>query len=123
MDISCPKCHRTFSVDQKYPYHAGFSNVGFLYCEACPNLVVFSSFDRRYAKIVDQVHPWVLNFIEKRKVERELMPCSCGGRFRFRAKPRCPLCNKSIPAILPDSIHYIETGKRFDGEKDQIWKS
>ena len=123
MDINCPKCHRTFSLGQKYAYHAGFSNVGFLYCEACPNLVVFSSFDPRYTKIVGQVHPWTLNLLKKRKIERELRPCSCGGRFRFAAKPRCPLCNKPIPTILPDPIHFIETGRSFDGEKELIWKS
>ncbi len=123
MDIRCPECHRTFTVAQKYPYHAGFGNVGFLYCEACPNLVVFSSFDRRYTTMVGEVHPWMLNSFKKRRVERELKRCPCGGRFRFAAKPRCPLCNKPIPSILRDSIHFIETGKRFDAEEEQIRES
>jgi len=123
MDINCPECHNTFSVPRKYAYHAGFGNVGFLYCEACPNLVVFSSFDPRYTRIAGEVHPWMLNFIKKWKVEGALMPCPCGGRFRFAAKPRCPLCNEPVPAILPDAIHFIETGERFDGDTHPIWKS
>lgn len=122
MDIKCPKCHQTFQVNQKYAYHAGFSNVGFLYCDACPNLVVLSSFNPRYAEIVGKVHPWMLNFYKKWRVERQLKTCTCGGHFRFSAPPRCPLCKESIPSILPDSIHFIETGKCFDGEKESIWK-
>ncbi len=44
MNIECPECSGTFHANQKYAYHAGFDNAGFLYCEACPNLVVISSF-------------------------------------------------------------------------------
>jgi hypothetical protein len=122
MDINCPECRRVFQVDQKYAYHAGFSNVGFLYCDTCPNLVVFSSFDPRYEEIVGKLHPWTLNLYKKWKVERQLITCTCGGHFRFSAPPRCPLCNEPIPSILPDSIHFIETGKRFNGEKESVWK-
>jgi hypothetical protein len=124
MDIDCPKCHRTFHTNQEYAYHAGFGNVGFLYCDSCPNLVVFGSFDPDYRKIVGRkVHPWVLGPFKRWRVERRLKPCSCGGHFRFGAKPRCPLCNQAIPSILPDAIHFIETGKRFDGDTEAIWKS
>jgi hypothetical protein len=122
MDINCPKCHQTFSVKQNWPYHAGFGNTGFLYCDACPNLVLFSSFDPHYVEIVGKVHPWTLNFYQKWKIERQLKSCACGGRFRFAATPRCPLCNEPIPSILPDSIHFIETGKRLDSDKEAIWK-
>lgn len=122
MDIKCPECRRTFEVSQKYPYHAGFGNQGFLYCERCPNLVVFNSFDRRYTAIVGQVHPWGLDFVKKSMVEGQLKACACGGNFRLSAKPRCPLCNAEIPGILPDGIHYIEIGRRFDGDKESIWK-
>jgi hypothetical protein len=123
MEIECPKCHRTFHIGQKHRYHAGFGDVGFLYCDRCPNLVVFSAFDPVYEDIVGSVNPWMLNFFQKWKVERQLERCSCGGRFRFGAEPRCPLCNVEIPSILSDSIHYIETGKCFDGARDRIWKA
>ena len=122
MEINCPNCHRTFHVDQKYANHAGFGNQGFLYCDPCPNLVVFSSFDPRYTNKVGEVHPWMLMGSKKREVEDQLKACPCGGRFRFAATPRCPLCNEPIPSILPDSIHFIETGRCIDGEKEAIWK-
>jgi len=122
VDITCPKCDRAFHIDQKYPYHAGFGNEGFLYCEECPNLVVFGSYDPRYTTIVGKVHPWMLSDAEKEKVQEQLKACPCGGHFRFTAKPRCPLCNQVVPSILPDYIHYIETGKRLDGDKESIWK-
>jgi hypothetical protein len=56
-----------------------------------------------------------------RVVESHVKPCPCGGYFRFGASPRCPLCNASIREILRDSMHYVETGRRFDGDKENVW--
>lgn len=123
MDICCPVCNVSFHIDQPYQYHAGFGNQGFLYCDSCPNLVVFGSYDPEYVKIIQSKHPWTLNEAEKERVESRLRHCSCGGRFRFTAAPRCPLCNAPIPSILRDFIHYVETGRRFDSEKESIWTS
>ena len=124
MDINCPKCHQVFSIPQKQPYHAGFGEVGAYYCDSCPNLVVFSSYDPQYQAIVGKrVHPWTLDAGKARKVERRLMRCPCGGHFRYVAEPRCPLCNETIRSILPASIYFIETGKVFDSRKESIWKS
>jgi hypothetical protein len=124
MDINCPKCRQTFSIPQKWPYHAGFGNLGVYYCDSCPNLVTFSSFDPRYQAIVGKkLHPWTLRADKAQKVERLLKPCPCGGRFRYTAEPRCPLCNETIRSVLPASIYFIETGKRIDSEKENIWKS
>lgn len=110
-----------FHIAQKYQYHAGFSNQGFLYCDSCPNLVVFSSYDQRYTKIVGSRHPWTLGDADLRSVEGQLKPCTCGGRFRFQAPPRCPLCNAPIREILEDSLHYVETGKRFGSDTEEVW--
>ena len=45
MDLACPHCRETTVLEQPYPYHAGFGNQGYLYCDACPAVVIFSSFD------------------------------------------------------------------------------
>lgn len=121
VEIQCPACHQTFQIAQNYQYHAGFSNEGFLYCDSCPNLVVFSSYDPRYTKIVGERHPWALTDSDCRTVEDHLRPCTCGGHFCFSAAPRCPLCNATIRQILYGSIYYVETGKRFDPDKEEVW--
>jgi hypothetical protein len=121
VDIECPVCHQTFHTAQKQQYHAGFSNEGFLYCDSCPNIVVFSSYNPRYTHIAGNRHPWTLTEADLPLVESHLKPCPCGGHFRFAAAPRCPLCNASIREILRDSMHYVETGRRFDGDKEDVW--
>ncbi len=79
-------------------------------------------FDPKYVEIVGGVHPWMLGPTQKEKVVSRLEACLCDGSFQFAAKPRCPLCNAEIPSISPDPMHFIETGKRFEGEKDSVWK-
>jgi len=65
----------------------------------------------------------MLDDASRHLVEEELRPCTCKGHFRFSAGPRCPLCNAMISEVLRDSIHYIETGTCFNGDKEQIWVS
>lgn len=117
MNIECPECSGTFHANQKYAYHAGFGHAGNLCCEACPDLVVMSSFDPMYVEIVGGVHPWMLCPTQKEKVESRLEACLCDGSFRFAAKPGCSLCNAEIPSILSGPMHFIETGKRFKVKK------
>lgn len=123
MDIRCPACHDTFHNEQPYEYHMGFSNVGVLYCESCPNLLVFSSFDPTYISLIGNRHPWGLPGSDLQVIENHLRSCPCGGRFRFDASPRCPLCNWRIRQILRDKWHYVETGRVFDSEKENVWRA
>lgn len=122
MNLKCPRCFKTIHLKQKYPYHAGFSDQGFLYCNLCPNILLFSSYDPEFEKLVGKTKiPWSLSLEEKRKIESQLRPCPCGGRFRFDAYPRCPHCNKNVQSLLPDNIHFIEFGKVIDADKEDVW--
>lgn len=121
MILFCPNCKSRFEIDQPYPYHAGFSNVGFLYCECCPAMVTFHTYDKHYTGIVGDKHPWDLNEVERRKIEESLKPCPNGGRFRFNAYPRCPVCNEPMPDLLQDRMHFIQTGEVFDSASIGIW--
>jgi len=123
MILTCKNCHKEIKVNQKYFYHAGFSDEGFLCCNKCTTILLFSSYDDYYSKLVNDKHPWVLNIKEKEKVERELIKCPCGGRFLFKNKPRCPFCNKPIQNLLPAKIYYVILGKIIDGDKEIIWKN
>lgn len=111
----CPTCKVRTVVDQPEPFHAGWNDEGFLYCEKCPEIVVFSSYDPFYSALVGSKQPWVLAQNEKRAVEEHIRLSSCGGRFRFGAQPRCPHCNEPLSGILPTSLHYLAIGSKIEG--------
>ena len=122
MTLTCPHCRKKIRLRQKHPYHAGFSNRAFLYCDSCASILLFGSYNPRYTGIVGQKHPWMLSPAEKERVESRLKPCPCGGRFRFDAHPRCPHCGGDLQTLVPDEMHFIETGDVVDADKeDGAW--
>jgi hypothetical protein len=122
MIIICPNCQKEIRLRQKYFYHAGFSNRGFLYCDKSSSTLKFGSYNPNYQRIVGRKHPWTLSAEEKTKLEIHLAPCKCGGRFRFDAPPLCPFCHESLASLLPDDIHFIEIGEVIDADRDKsVW--
>ena len=122
MEIVCPECKEVSRLPQERPYHAGFSNQGFLYCDACPALLKFSSYNKIYTSLVHDRHPWMLSDAEMKNVESHLRACQCGGHFRFAALPRCSFCMAELPSVLPGIFHYIEMGVVLDADEDSsIW--
>lgn len=121
MEIKCSACGKITSIAQEYPYHAGFSSRVFLYCDSCPAILEFSTYDPKFKAVVGDKDPWALNSEEKKRLEDALKPCGKGGRFRFGALPRCPECNEPLPDLLQDDIHFIEIGKVIDADKEDAW--
>lgn len=130
MSYECEHCGTLLSNEYPQSIHAGFSNLGFMYCNKCPNLLLWESYDNVYIELIGHKHPWTLTEEEKRKVEDNAIKCECGGKFQFDAKPRCPECNNEIPDILPSSIHFVKLKNvirgdiegKIQGEKESIWK-
>jgi len=118
----CKFCQHKINTAYPNVIHTGLNNTGFMYCNNCPNVLVWSTFDVNYEMLVGKKHPWALNEIEKRKIESNVISCECNGRFTFNAKPRCPNCNNEIPEIQPDSINFIVLKKRIDSDQINIWK-
>jgi hypothetical protein len=123
MELRCPQCRTTLHLPQRHPYHAGFSNQGFLYCDTDSTIVTFGSYDRRYTALVGHVHPWMLDDGQRKAIEDHLVACPCGGRFLFAAEPRCPSCGASLRPALPGPGYYVILGRQLDGERDPIWKT
>jgi len=120
--ITCPHCARVLDLPQKYPYHAGLSSVAALYCDLCSTTLVFSSYNAGFISLLDEAkHPWTVSDDEKERIEAHLVPCLCGGQFRFDLPPRCPSCSGSLTALLPDSMSYLVIGNHVDGETCDIW--
>ncbi|MEQ1527561.1 MAG: hypothetical protein ABL911_12560 [Gallionella sp.] len=121
MKINCPACGQITTIAQEYQYHAGFGNQGFLYCDSCPTIIEFGSYNSKYTSIVNGKHTWSLDSEEMQCVEAGLKPCPCGGHFRFNALPRCPACNEPLPNLLQDKFHFVEVGRVVDADKEDAW--
>jgi hypothetical protein len=68
-------------------------------------------------------HPWVLDDEARRRVERAVIPCPIGGRFRFDALPRCPHCQAELPEHASDPAHFVILADLLDGDAANIWSS
>lgn len=135
MNYICKKCKKSISTEGQilpgYPkeIHSGFADQGYLYCDTCPDILVFSTYDETYRTLVGKKQPWMLTRKEQEVIENHLIKCSCGGNFTFKAQPRCPYCNTEIPDITPlkgtekRSIYYVVLGNLIDGEKTVVWKA
>ena len=112
----CLNCRNRFIVDT-YDYET--YGIWHLRCNRCgQKAIVNTSKDMIWEKTLEQVnekyptysdknshddnHPRTIE-LEKR-FEATCDPCSCGGRFEVRAKPRCPKCFATNLKELPPSI-------------------
>ena len=109
-------------------FHTGFNNTGFLYCSKDQTVLVFSSYDKAYTKLVGgPIPPWGLAWEETteelKRVEDNLISCPCGGRFLFANPLICPVCKGVFSEPIAKDIHFIVLDKIIDGEKTSVWKS
>ena len=121
MMMKCKNCGRDVPLPQERPLHAGFSNVGVLYCDSHLSTLTFSTFDVKYAALVGEKHPWALSSGEKARVEEALRACPCGGRFRFDQSPKCPECRSDLIIDLTPIYFYI-VGDHVNGESEDVWR-
>jgi hypothetical protein len=57
------------------------------------------------------------------ETESRLGPCSCGGRFRAAASPRCPSCHTPLSAIaLGPQIEANAPGRKKGWRWQNDWK-
>lgn len=113
----CPHCHTEFTYYQR---HAGFGEEGYIYCDQDEVVLTWGMFDPKYRDIT-QKPPWTLAHDEGSLVEKALKPCPFGGRFAFGNPPLCPTCFKDISTVVPGGIYYVVTGRRIDGDQEEVW--
>ena len=81
----------------QFPYaliHNGFNDSAYAYCDSCGTVGFISAWQSDIPKEA--------NFRAQGPISPEtaklLAPCSCGGRFRLMAAPRCPSCHTELDA-------------------------
>src|ERR1041384_1349194 len=94
---TCEHCRRAFSYRL---IHNGFNDSAFAYCDRCGCLAILS----HWSKWPKAIIPGIGGI--KPEIEMYLAPCSCGGRFRADAAPRCPHCHQILSA--EEAATYIE---------------
>jgi hypothetical protein len=107
MKVICRTCSFENVFAQEYAYHAGLSNLGFLYNDNGNLTLVWSSFDPDYESIVGEKHPWALSSRQRAVLEATLKPAPFGGNWSFKNVPRCTNCHKPIGQSIIDTIYYL----------------
>jgi len=86
----CEHCRRFYRYSL---WHSGFGDNSYAYCDQCGMLATFDSSDPEVAELPKTS----LQYGEiEQSWEPFLRPCTCGGRFRKGASPRCPDCNQEL---------------------------
>jgi hypothetical protein len=88
---SCGSCHSKFRY---FLINNSSNDSAYGYCEHCGTTVLLSGGH-------PQLPPHANLELHKpipAAIEALLEPCSCGGRFRGDACPRCPTCNAELSA-------------------------
>ncbi len=116
--IKCSKCGHRNVFAQPHPYHAGFSNQGFLYNESGNLTLIWSSFDSGYEAAIGKKHPWALNPREMLKLEKLLMPAPSGGLWKFKNPARCLECKEPISEPMIKNIYYLIYEDSVDADDD-----
>lgn len=105
--IKCSACGRANIFNQPYPYHAGFSDQGFLYNDAGNLTLTWSCYDPAFERAVGSGTPWTLTLAQQRKLENALLPAPSGGRWRFSNPARCLNCSAEISGPMTRCIYYL----------------
>ena len=107
--VPCPSCGR--ANDFAEAYHAGFSELGFLYNEAGNLTLVWGVFDPAYVAVVGNHNPWCLSRKQERALEQALLPSPAGDRWLFANPARCTHCSAQIASPMSKQIYcYIYPG-------------
>lgn len=87
----CDSCGAEFGY---YLVHNGFNDSLHVYCDSCGSTAIadLAGVEARLPSLPGRVTPITPD------MEGLLQTCSCGGRFRRGAAPRCPSCREPLSA-------------------------
>jgi hypothetical protein len=105
ISIHCKRCRKKNTFEQPYPYHAGFSDEGFLYSDSGIFTLVWGLEDPLIGSLFPRDSLWTRSFFKRRKFERLLPAAPDGSRWRFCNPARCIHCGETIS---PPMLRYVQ---------------
>jgi hypothetical protein len=96
----CESCHSNFEYCL---IHNDFSDTAYAYCDTCGMTCLVGGWDDK-RKPKDA--PLKIQGPIQAETEAWLQTCLCGGRFRAKSSPRCPICRHALSAEF--AACYIE---------------
>lgn len=128
-DVQMKKKYKCKTCEQQVEgerYHAGFSDIGFLYCNKDSTVIIFNAYDSTFEKLVGDILPWTLveenDRVKMELIERNLINCPCGGKFYFDNSLICPICGGEFSEPMAKNIYVFVLDQEIDGEKQNVWK-
>ena len=112
--LRCKKCKRDFYAET----YDEMETWTIIHCNKCGDVVRIDWYSPLSKKVQSKAYPNPnVGKGNSELTEYYLKPCSCGGRFLFKARPRCPYCHsdhtEKQKGIKEKSINY---------DPDSIWK-
>jgi len=101
----CDHCHESFRLQS---FHAGFSDLTYLYCSRQPHTLVASSYLEDAPPVLGEA-----DAASVARFESRLPPCEqCGGAFRYMNPLRCPHC---LEPYIDFEKHPADRAKEYYG--------
>jgi hypothetical protein len=125
--IECPHCQ----IKLLWLEHSPFENGYYFYCDSCPKRVDVSIYDPVFIEIeegqkikFEDLELWRKNYFENLMplVEERLLPCDCGGNYRFKAVRRCLNCGVAVKEG-DRNLWFSDFGKEPDGEQERLYRN
>ncbi len=105
--LKCATCGYKNVFSQPYPYHAGFSDAGFLYNEQGNATLIWCLYDPYFEKHFKMALWPVRDFATAKKMEDALPLSPRGDRWSFSAPARCATCHSPIAPPMTEGVNYL----------------
>ena len=107
--VVCPNGHAN-DFDQPWPYHAGFSDVCFLYNDDGDLTLWWDMYDETFSDYLGRLPESERNLAlpkARAHIEAGLGPAPHGGKWRFSNPPRCLTCHAPIEPVPGSPIYFV----------------
>jgi hypothetical protein len=114
-EAACEHCRAQFGY---FLVHNGFNDSAYAYCDTCGATTLLSGWAHNVPTNVElRIHQPITPALEE-----YVAACSCGGRFRADASPRCPRCRRTLSATgLTTDIEKNALGTKVGWRWQQNW--
>ena len=111
--------------------HSPFENGYYFYCDSCLKRVDVSIYNSVFCEIeesqkikFEDLELWQKNYFEAIMplIEERLLPCDCGGNYRFEAVRRCLNCSAPVKEGNRN-LWFPDFGEESDGEQELLYKN